>query len=206
METNFCDHKAASSIIYKCSGTVLIVKKEFTMSNENKHKNRISLWAVVLGAILAGAGYLLPSGLGQSIVVNIASNFISTGVFSFFILDRILSAQENKNQRFQIARDKEAAEISQQKIEVFLWDEDSKKRFNLPLELLRGEFNRGELLARIGMLPMQNTGSRFAFEYTGNRDFLREINKITTNKSNELKISCNSEEIKQFKMYEKYMV
>jgi hypothetical protein len=176
------------------------------VSNENKHKNRISLWAVVLGAILTVAGSLLPSGLGQSIVVNIASNFISTGVFSFFILDRILSAQENKNQRFQIARDKEAAEISQQKIEIFLWDEDSKKRFNLPLELLRGEFNRGELLARIGMLPMQNTGSRFAFEYTGNRDFLREINDIITNKSNELKIPCNSEEIKQFKMYEKYMV
>jgi hypothetical protein len=177
------------------------------MLNENKNRNIVSVLAGILGVILAVVGYVLPSGLGQSIVVNIASNFMTTGVFSFFIIDRILSVQENKNRKLLLMRESEVNERNQQKIEVFLLDKNSQERFNLPLELLRGEFNRGEVLARIGMLSMKKTGVRFAFEYTGEREFFRVFNEIMANyECSVLEIPCSREEIEQFKMYEDYRV
>jgi hypothetical protein len=168
--------------------------------NESKSRNIISLLAVVSGIVLARVGYSLPSGLEQSIVVNIASNFMTTGIFSFLILDRILSAQENRNKR----QEKETLDRNQQPIEVFLFVQNSPERFKLPLELLRGEFSRAELQARIGMLPIQNQSGRFAFEYNGDTEFFTQINDITTNKSNRLEIRCSTEEIQQFKMYKQY--
>lgn len=173
------------------------------MINENNNRNIISLLAVVFGIVLARVGYSLPAGLEQSIVVNIASNFMTTGLFSFLILDRILEAQENRNNK----QEKEAFIRNQQPIAVFLLDKASHERFRLPLELLRGEFNRGEVLARIGMLSMKNKGDRFAFEYTGNSEFFSKINQIMANdECNELEIPCSREEIEQFKMYEEYKV
>jgi hypothetical protein len=168
------------------------------MINETNNRNVISLLAVVMGVILAVVGYRLESGLAQSIVVNIASNLMTTGLFSLLILDRILYAQENRNRK----KEKDAFDRNQQPIEVFLLDRVSNERFKLPLELLRGEFSRAEVLARIGMLPMTNKGDRFALEYTGNSDFFKQINKIMAYECNELEITCSREEIEQFKIYE----
>jgi hypothetical protein len=177
------------------------------MINENKIRNVISLLAVVLGIVLAIVGSSLPSGLGQSIVVNIASNFMTTGLFSLLILDRILAAQEEKNKKLLTAREDDVFVRNQQPIEVFLVEKSARERFKLPLELLRGEFNRGEVLARIGMLSMKTKGARFAFEYTGNSEFFSQINKVMANYDyNQLEIPCNKEEIEQFQMYEEYRV
>jgi hypothetical protein len=170
--------------------------------NENKNRNIISLLAVALGAILTVIGYKLPSGLEQSIVINIASSFIATGVFSFFIIDRLLSAQEKNDKRRSTIRE----EINQQEIEVFLIDNNSLDRYKLPLKLLRGEFSRAEVLARIGMLSKREERARFSIEYTGNSEFFTGINNITKNESNNLEILCTREEIRQFKMHEKYCV
>jgi hypothetical protein len=171
--------------------------------DENNNRNTISLLAVLLGVILAIVGSNLPSGLWQSIVVNIASNFMTTGFFSFFVLDRILSAQENKSKK----REQEIVSRNQQPIEVILLDRNSHERFKLPLELLRGEFNRGEVLARVGMLSMKTKGARFAFEYTGNSEFFSQINQIMANYGcNQLEIPCSREEIEQFKMCDEYRV
>jgi hypothetical protein len=175
--------------------------------NENKNRNIISLLAVALGVVLTVVGYKLPSGLEQSIVINIASSFMATGALSFFIIDRLLSAQENNNRRLSNAKEEELFQRSQQKIEVFLIDKHSHKKFKLPLELRRGEFSRAEILARIGMLPMTEERARFSFEYTGNSDFFSKINDIMANYDcDRLEIPCSSAEIEQFKMYEKYRV
>jgi hypothetical protein len=177
------------------------------MINENRNRNAVSFLAVILGVILASVGSVVPGGLGQSIVVNIASNFITTGLFSFFIIDRILLAQENKNRRLLAARENEVTERNQQKIDVFFVGKESHEKFKLPLELLRGEFSRGEVLARIGMLPMKDEGKRFSIEYMGTPEFFREINDILANyKRTELLILCRQEEIERFKMHESYKV
>jgi hypothetical protein len=177
------------------------------MINDNKYKNNISMQAVFIGIILAVVGYFLPNGLGQSIVVNIASNFITTGVLSFFIIDRILLAQKNENKKQLLAQENKIKERNQQSIDVILYDKESKDRFELPIELLRGEFTRGEILGRIGMLPMKEASKRFSIDYLGGQNFLSEINKILANyESKELVIPCEREEIEQFKMFEKYKI
>jgi hypothetical protein len=190
----------------KCLDTVLIVRKEKIVINENNNRNVISLIAIALGVFLTIVGYKLPSGLEQSIVINVASSFIATGVFSFFIIDRLLSAQEKNNERLSNKREKELSDRNEQKIEVFLIDKKYLKKYKLPLELLRGEFSRAEVLARIGMLSRIEVGARFSLEYTGNSEFYSDINKITKNETNKLEIRCTREEIEQFKMHEKYEV
>jgi hypothetical protein len=72
-------------------------------------------------------------------------------------------------------------------------------RFDLPVELRRREFNRAEILGRIGMIPLKDTSKRFVLRNTNTREFLKNVNVIIDGQGDsELVISCTHEELEQF--------
>ena len=69
----------------------------------------------------------------------------------------------------------------------------------LPVELLRGELTRAELLERLGMIPMKDKGHRFSLAYLNTPNFLHEINLIKLAEGNAvLIIPCDKDEFEQF--------
>jgi hypothetical protein len=186
------------------------------MVSENKYKNLVYLLVVLMGVGLTLLGNYLAEGTWKSIVINIASNLVTTGVFSFFVIEQLLSRQENKNKRLLSLQEEQNREllseqenrnreISQQEINIVLVDKESKERFGLPIELSRGEFTRGEILGRIGMLPMRDAGSRFSIDVLGSQLFFRRINEVLANdQCRELEILCEKGEIEKFKLYQDY--
>jgi hypothetical protein len=186
------------------------------MVSENKYKNLVYLLVVLMGVGLTLLGNYLAEGTWKSIVINIASNLVTTGVFSFFVIEQLLSRQENKNKKLLFLQEEQNREllseqenknreIRQQEINVVLIDKESNERFKLPVELRRGEFTRGEILGRIGMLPMKEPSKRFSIDDLGGWPFLRKINDVLADyECKELKIICSKEEIEQFKLYKDY--
>jgi len=86
------------------------------------------------------------------------------------------------------------------KITVALHNGDTK--IDLPIELTRAELTRAEVLGRIGMIPMQESGKRFQLKYTNTSEFLKQIGNIMRNPEEDiLTIPCNKDEIKQFNLY-----
>jgi hypothetical protein len=165
--------------------------------SESTTRNIISMAAILLGLCLIFVGSSLKE-LTQTIVINIASNLITTGFFALLVLDRIFLAQEKQDRKIL----NETFKKNQEKIKIILVEKESKVLYELPLEMLRGEFNRGEVLARIGMLPTTEKGIRFSIDYTGSPEFLTEINNISADVTcKELKIPCTKKEIEQFKMF-----
>ncbi len=164
--------------------------------SESTNRNKISMAAILLGLCLVYVGSSLKE-LSQTIIVNIGSNLITTGFFSLLILDRISSGREREDRRNLNA----ALARNQQKIEVIFVEKESKKSHFLPLEMIREEFSRAEVLARIGMLPKIKKGDRFSIEYTGEQEFLRGINAVLAYETTKLVIECAKEELEQFTMF-----
>jgi hypothetical protein len=74
-------------------------------------------------------------------------------------------------------------------------------RIDLPVELRRREFNRAEILGRIGMIPLKDPSpnNRFKINHTNTREFLKNVNVIIDGQGDsELVISCTHEELEQF--------
>jgi hypothetical protein len=158
------------------------------MINRNRYENVVYISVILMGVIFAFIGYLFPGGFWQSIIINIASNLITVGVFSYFVIEKLLLTRESKN------RDK-----IQQEIKVVLWDSKMNKKVPLPIEMRRGDFTRGEILGRIGMLPMKKPGTRFSIKFMGQQDFLSRINQVLADdRCSELLIPCDTQEIDQF--------
>ena len=75
------------------------------------------------------------------------------------------------------------------------------KRIELPVELRRAELSRAEVLGRIGMIPMKESGKRFSLEYLNTPEFLRQLNQVITGQGEAiLTIPCKNEELEQFNL------
>lgn len=155
----------------------------------NKYKDNIYFVILALGFALFGLTFVVPHGsVWQSTLISIAANLITLAVFSFFIIEKLL---DNQSQRERA--------IAQQDIKVFLHNSDTQELFPLELALKRGELNRSELVGRIGMLT-QDTTTRHNIEYLKTVDFFKQINEILENdKRQTLIIECSTAEVNQFK-------
>ncbi|MGC4192016.1 MAG: hypothetical protein QM589_12765 [Thermomicrobiales bacterium] len=84
-------------------------------------------------------------------------------------------------------------------ITVILRMETSERReVELPLQMLRRDVSRMELLGRIGMLPMKNKGDRFSIDALATPEFMQQLNKVAEGKTSRLTIPITEEEFDQF--------
>jgi hypothetical protein len=158
-------------------------------STKNKYKDNIYLVILALGFALLGVSFVVPNGsVWQSTLISIAANLITLAVFSFFIVEKLL---DNQSQREKA--------IALQDIEVFLLNTDTDELFLLEFALKRGELSRGEIVGRIGM-AMKDTTARYNIEYLKKINFLEQVNQILEDdKRQQLIIDCSAEELNQFK-------
>jgi hypothetical protein len=161
-----------------------ISQEHFMASTKNKYKDNIYLVILALGFALLGVSFVVPNGT----LISIAANLITLAVFSFFIIEKLL---DNQSQRERA--------IALQDIEVFLLNTDTHELFLLEFALKRGELSRGEIVGRIGM-AMKDTTARYNIEYLKKIDFLEQVNQILEDdKRQKLIIDCSAEELNQFK-------
>jgi len=77
------------------------------------------------------------------------------------------------------------------------------KNYILPSPIRRYEFNRAEVLGRLGMIPMQPSNKkekkRFNLEHTNSDEFMRHIDDIQQHSTKSLTIPCSTEEFSQFR-------
>ena len=67
--------------------------------------------------------------------------------------------------------------------------------------LRRSEFNRAEILGRVGMIPMKVKGKRFEINYLNTAEFIRRTNEISDAQGDSiLTIPITDEEYNQFDM------
>ena len=76
--------------------------------------------------------------------------------------------------------------------------EGEEGTIDLPLEMLRRDVSRAELLGRIGMLPMRQKGARFAIRSLSTPAFMRAVNEVVEGRISTLVIPATSGEIEQF--------
>ena len=82
-------------------------------------------------------------------------------------------------------------------VQVVLHHGDQK--IELPIQLRRAELTRAEILGRIGMVPMEKRGQRFALAYLNSPEFLKQINQIVDGTGDSvLTIPCTNDEFRQF--------
>lgn len=156
--------------------------------DRNKYKDNIHLVILALAFVFFLLSFVVHDSVWQSTLISIAANLITLTVFSFFIIEKLL---DNQSQRER--------EIARQDIKVFLHNSDTQELFPLELALKRGELNRSELMGRIGML-IQDTTTRYNIEYLKTIDFFKQVNEILENdKRQTLIIECSTAEVKQFK-------
>jgi hypothetical protein len=86
---------------------------------------------------------------------------------------------------------------SLERIEILLKIEGEGFSGELPLEMLRKDVSRAELLGRLGM-ALKNQGQRFALKALSTPAFMRAINDVAEGKSSVLVIPCSREEAEQF--------
>ena len=76
--------------------------------------------------------------------------------------------------------------------------EGEEGTIDLPLEMLRRDVSRAELLGRIGMLPMRQKGARVAIRSLSTPAFMRAVNEVVEGRISTLVIPATSGEIEQF--------
>jgi len=81
---------------------------------------------------------------------------------------------------------------------VLRLEEQGGGSVTLPLEMLRRDVSRAELLGRIGMLPMRQKGTRFAIRALASPAFMRAVNEVVEGKTSILVIPATQEEVEQF--------
>lgn len=73
------------------------------------------------------------------------------------------------------------------------------KTLELPVQLRRAEFTRAEILGRIGMIPVKETGKRFSIKFLNNTNFFEQLDLISEGDGEGiLTIPCSAEEFNQF--------
>lgn len=85
-------------------------------------------------------------------------------------------------------------------VSVLLTIEGEGKEFPLPLEIVRRDVSRAELLGRIGMLPMRQKGARFSLRALSSPAFMRAMNEVVAGRSATLRVPCTREELEQFEI------
>lgn len=91
-----------------------------------------------------------------------------------------------------------AQKRQEENIVVRMLDKDGDRMVPIPLQLLRRDVSRAELLGRIGMLPMQQKGARFSIRYMSTPAFMTAINNVVRGDNDILTILVTREEIEQF--------
>lgn len=85
-----------------------------------------------------------------------------------------------------------------QKIKIIL--RHGADKIELPVGTRRAELSRGEVLGRLGMIPMQDAGKRFSIQCLNTPEFMERINLITESSGEDfLEISCTEAEMNQFR-------
>ena len=82
-------------------------------------------------------------------------------------------------------------------VEVQLRLEGEDSTVALPLEMLRKDISRAELLGRLGM-ALKNQGQRFSLKAMSTPVFMRSVNEVVEGKTSTLVIPCTKEELDQF--------
>ncbi len=89
-------------------------------------------------------------------------------------------------------------QLAQELVKIVLRIEGEGREIALPLEIVRRDLSRAELLGRIGMLPMRKPGARFTLRALGSPAVMREINRVSRGETNVLAIPASTEEVEQF--------
>ncbi|HYC34501.1 MAG TPA: hypothetical protein VEC13_02100 [Candidatus Paceibacterota bacterium] len=89
-------------------------------------------------------------------------------------------------------------QLAQELVKISLRIEGEGREIALPLEIIRRDVSRAELLGRIGMLPMRKPGARFALRELGTPAVMRAINAVSRAETNALVIPATREEVEQF--------
>lgn len=82
-------------------------------------------------------------------------------------------------------------------VEVQLRLEGENSTIALPLEMLRKDISRAELLGRLGM-ALKNQGQRFTLKALSTPKFMRAVNEVVEGRTSALIIPCTKEELDQF--------
>ncbi len=82
-------------------------------------------------------------------------------------------------------------------VEISLQLEGEDSAIALPLEMLRKDISRAELLGRLGM-ALKNQGQRFSLKALSTPAFMQSVNEVVEGKTSKLVIPCTKEEIEQF--------
>ncbi len=86
-------------------------------------------------------------------------------------------------------------------IQIRLQLTEPEKRITLRNRIRRKNLTRAELLGLLGMLPMQDSGKRFALSGLSEQVFLAKLEDAQVNaKVNEVLIPCTPDELKQFNL------
>jgi hypothetical protein len=93
---------------------------------------------------------------------------------------------------------RKAKRLAQETVNVKLRIHGEGREIALPLEIVRRDLSRAELLGRIGMLPMKKAGARFALRELGTPAVMRALNAVAKGETNTLVIPASAEEIEQF--------
>lgn len=101
---------------------------------------------------------------------------------------------QGRKLRQELAREKE-----RQNQEITVKLQHGAHTYELPVKIRRAEFERAEILGRLGMIPMMEKGKRYSITYLNLADFLRQINIIRQGQVRMLlTIPCEQEEYEQF--------
>ncbi|HEY0428578.1 MAG TPA: hypothetical protein VGC76_12425 [Pyrinomonadaceae bacterium] len=124
-------------------------------------------------------------GTALGIVIGIVGTYFSWNAWN----------ESKKTQ--QIVKKEE--ERKNEKIKVAL--KAGKKEYILPA-MRRQDVTRGEILGRLGVIPMKVKGNRYSIEFTNSPEFYKQIDLISAG-SNELGnsdliIDCSNKELGQF--------
>lgn len=93
-----------------------------------------------------------------------------------------------------------AERVANESVSVLLTLEEAREEIPLPLEIIRRDVSRAEILGRIGMLPMKTKGSRFSLRALSSPSFMRAMNDVVAGHSTTLRVPCTQEELEQFEL------
>lgn len=122
--------------------------------------------------------------------INLIADIIGIlgAVFALFAWLQTLSIQKKMKQE-QLRQHRKVTVVLQ----------NGATQLELPVEILRAELTRSEVLGCIGMIPMKEKSKRFSLDYLGTSQFFRQINDAVQGHGDVLlTIPCTEEEFAQF--------
>jgi hypothetical protein len=88
--------------------------------------------------------------------------------------------------------------LEEVKVLLKLAGTDGGIEVNLPLNIIRKDVSRAEILGRMGMIPMKEKGKRFALKGLFSPDFIKQVNAVARGESNQIIIPATKAELEQF--------